>query len=58
MEIWECINTEPEEDLYFAFKALFDMMEHRRLYNQLGRRVRSKKPIQWYEEEREEMRGK
>ncbi len=58
MSFWERIKPNPEEDLYFEFKYLFDIMETRRQTNLLGRRVRSKKPIQWYEDEWEEMRRK
>ncbi|KKN62876.1 hypothetical protein LCGC14_0507290 [marine sediment metagenome] len=58
MSIWERIKLDPKQDLYFEFKYLFDIIETRRLTNQLGRRVRGKIPIQWYEDEREEMRKK
>lgn len=46
-------QPKPEEDLYFAFKVFFDIMETERLKR---RKRREKFPVQlaWYEEEENE----
>ncbi len=55
MSLLKHLEPKPEEDLYFAFKLLFDIIETER---QKRRKRREKSPVQfaWYEEEYEEMK--
>lgn len=57
MSIWENIKEKPDEDLYFEFRKLFDMMEERRIQRQLKRRWGGfDVPVEWWEKEWKEMR--
>lgn len=55
MSLLKHLEPKPEEDLYFAFKLLFDIIETER---QKRRKRREKSPVQfaWYEQEFEEMK--
>lgn len=55
MSLLKHLEPKPEEDLYFAFKALFDIMETERQKREAKRKTVAVR-YAWYEEEFEEMK--
>ncbi len=54
MSLLDRIKPKPEEDLYFEFKVMFDILEQERKKRAIRRRTYAL-PYAWYEEE---MRGR
>lgn len=54
MSLLKRLEPKPEEDLYFAFKEFFDILETERQKREAKRRTVVVRPA-WYEEEFKEM---
>ena len=54
MSLLDRIKPKPEEDLYFEFKVMFDILEQERKKRAIRRRTFAL-PYAWYEDEFKEM---